>query len=273
MLRNKLRSCEVNRNGFIARAKHLHCDVVLPKWYPAEWRADVPLSTCQKIVRKNLNLYPYKITTLQELRPGDSERRLEYCNWFLNNLNDDRLLDISFFSDEAWVHLSGYCNNVSEAKVKGPIKLTGEKTGSRPFRDRNRKRRRRINFGTSVASDQQDSPFQDYISVSINIPSRLSIFSTPTTPSSRSTSTTQFSSRTTSWRHPSVKPNQGGSEPRLRRSYVGGYHTHSDELLLSTLEPPSAPLNHATSSKPERGVTSTRNIAPCAVQRPGKPPL
>jgi hypothetical protein len=31
-------------------------------------------------------------------------------------------------------------------------KLTGEKTGSRPFRDRNRKRRRRINFGTSVAS-------------------------------------------------------------------------------------------------------------------------
>jgi hypothetical protein len=41
------------------------------------------------------------------------------------------------------------------------------------------------------------------------------------------------------------------------RSSVGGYHTHSDELLLSTLEPPSAPLNHATSSKPERGVTST----------------
>jgi hypothetical protein len=44
------------------------------------------------------------------------------------------------------------CNNVSEAKVKGPIKLTGEKTGSRPFGDRNLKRRRRTNFGTSVAS-------------------------------------------------------------------------------------------------------------------------
>jgi hypothetical protein len=26
-------------------------------------------------------------------------------------LNDDRLLDISFFSDEAWVHLSGYVNS------------------------------------------------------------------------------------------------------------------------------------------------------------------
>jgi hypothetical protein len=52
----------------------------------------LPLSTCQKIVRKNLNLYSDKITTLQERRPGDSERRLEYCNWFLNNLNDDRFL-------------------------------------------------------------------------------------------------------------------------------------------------------------------------------------
>jgi hypothetical protein len=50
------------------------------------------LPTCQKFVRKNLNFYPYKITTLQELQPGDSERRLEYCNWFLNNLNDDRFV-------------------------------------------------------------------------------------------------------------------------------------------------------------------------------------
>jgi hypothetical protein len=49
-------------------------------------------STCQKIVRKNLNFYPYKITTLQELRPDDSESRLEYYNWFLNNLNVDRFV-------------------------------------------------------------------------------------------------------------------------------------------------------------------------------------
>jgi hypothetical protein len=52
-------------------------------------QADVPLFTCQKIVIKNLNFYPHKITKLQELRPGDSEKRLEHCNWFLNNLNDD----------------------------------------------------------------------------------------------------------------------------------------------------------------------------------------
>jgi hypothetical protein len=55
-------------------------------------QADVPLFICQKIVIKNLNFYPHKITTLQELRPGDSERRLEHCNWFLNNLNYDRFV-------------------------------------------------------------------------------------------------------------------------------------------------------------------------------------
>jgi hypothetical protein len=51
----------------------------------------VPLSTCLKMLEKNLNLYLYKIT-LQDLRPDDSERRLEYCNWFLNNLNDNRFV-------------------------------------------------------------------------------------------------------------------------------------------------------------------------------------
>jgi hypothetical protein len=44
-------------------------------------QADVPFSTCQNIVRKNLNTsIPNK--TLQELQPADYEKRLEYCNWF-----------------------------------------------------------------------------------------------------------------------------------------------------------------------------------------------
>jgi hypothetical protein len=63
-------------------------------------QADISLFTCQKIVRKKLNFYSHKITSLQELRPGDSEKRLEYCNWFLNNLNDDRFLimNLNFFN-------------------------------------------------------------------------------------------------------------------------------------------------------------------------------
>ncbi|KAH0822310.1 hypothetical protein GEV33_000481 [Tenebrio molitor] len=56
-----------------------------------------------------------------------------------------------------------------------------------------------------------------------------------------------LSSHTTSWRHHSVKPGQAGSEPRLRRSSAGDYNLFS-ETVRSTLEPLSAPLNHATTN-------------------------
>jgi hypothetical protein len=59
--------------------------------------------TCHKIVKKNLHFHPYKVTTVQELLPNNPESRINY--WFQNNLNNDRLLDLSFFSDEAWCHV------------------------------------------------------------------------------------------------------------------------------------------------------------------------
>jgi hypothetical protein len=42
----------------------------------------VSRSTCHKIVKKNLHLHPYKVTTVQELLPNDPESRTHYCNWF-----------------------------------------------------------------------------------------------------------------------------------------------------------------------------------------------
>jgi hypothetical protein len=36
----------------------------------------VPRSTCHKIVKKNLHLHPYKVTTVQELLPNDLESRI-----------------------------------------------------------------------------------------------------------------------------------------------------------------------------------------------------
>lgn len=74
-------------------------------------QSGVPFSTCHKVLKKKLNLYPYKIKIVQQLLPIDIPRRLEYCYWFLNNLNVDRLLDLTFYSDEAWFHLSGYVNS------------------------------------------------------------------------------------------------------------------------------------------------------------------
>jgi hypothetical protein len=61
-------------------------------------QSGVALSTCQK----RLNLHPYKMSLFQELKPADYPRHVAYCSWFLNNMNDNRTLDLSFFSDKAW---------------------------------------------------------------------------------------------------------------------------------------------------------------------------
>lgn len=68
--------------------------------------------TCQKILKKDLHLYPYKMQVYQELLPADYNRRLLYCQWFMQRLmNNDELLNVTFYSDEAWFHLSGYVNS------------------------------------------------------------------------------------------------------------------------------------------------------------------
>jgi hypothetical protein len=58
-----------------------------------------------------LHFHPYKVSVVQELLPLDFGKRVQYCNWFNENLNDDDILDLTFFSDEAWFHLSGYVNS------------------------------------------------------------------------------------------------------------------------------------------------------------------
>lgn len=74
-------------------------------------RTDLSFSTCQRIVRQDLGLYPYKVQLFQELLPPDYNKRVDYCNWFNETLNDDETLDRTFFSDEAWFHLSGFVNS------------------------------------------------------------------------------------------------------------------------------------------------------------------
>lgn len=67
--------------------------------------------SCQKACKKSLHLHPYKISVLQQLLPPDFQRREQYCHWFNENLNNNNILDKTFFSDEAWFHLSGYVNS------------------------------------------------------------------------------------------------------------------------------------------------------------------
>lgn len=66
--------------------------------------------TCQRILKKDLQKFPYKFHCVQELLPIDHVTRINYCQWFLGTINNDDVLDKSFWSDEAWFHLSGYIN-------------------------------------------------------------------------------------------------------------------------------------------------------------------
>ncbi|XP_031327482.1 uncharacterized protein LOC116158782 [Photinus pyralis] len=67
--------------------------------------------TCHKALKKVLHMHPYKISSVQQLHALDYDRRVQYCHWFNERLNDNNLLDLTFYSDEAWVHLSGYVNS------------------------------------------------------------------------------------------------------------------------------------------------------------------
>jgi hypothetical protein len=50
---------------------------------------------------------------VQELKPGDSAKRVAYFKWFLDFLDreGEDILDVTFFRDEAYFHLSGYINS------------------------------------------------------------------------------------------------------------------------------------------------------------------
>lgn len=62
-------------------------------------------------MKKKLHFHPYKMSVVQELFPQDAITRVNYCHWFNANIRNDDVLDVTFFSDEAWIHLSGYINS------------------------------------------------------------------------------------------------------------------------------------------------------------------
>jgi hypothetical protein len=43
---------------------------------------DIGLATAHKAAREKLQLFPYKVTAVQELKSADHERRIRYCEWF-----------------------------------------------------------------------------------------------------------------------------------------------------------------------------------------------
>ena len=73
---------------------------------------DIGLATAHKAVRRQLKLFPYKIMAVQKLKTADHEKQLCYCRWFNRFIEGNMadVLDVTFFTDKAWFHLSGYIN-------------------------------------------------------------------------------------------------------------------------------------------------------------------
>ena len=84
--------------------------------------SEIGVATAHKAVRTELCLYPYKVRAVQELKDTDHAKRLHYCHCFLESNLD---LDHTFYSDEAWFHLSGYVNsqNSRSWSVLNPFEL------------------------------------------------------------------------------------------------------------------------------------------------------
>lgn len=91
-------------------------------------------TTLLRVMRKDLKLFPFRISTHHVLQQQDKEKRIEMCNWLNEKLEQSPMwLNHVWFSDEAHFHLNGAVNNhnnvfwgqtspdeISEKRLKGP---------------------------------------------------------------------------------------------------------------------------------------------------------
>jgi len=66
----------------------------------------IPQSSVCRIMRKNLSLYPYKLSSLIDLTHVAKTKRMEFCEWLMSS---DSMPDI-LWSDEAYFSLNGEVN-------------------------------------------------------------------------------------------------------------------------------------------------------------------
>lgn len=75
--------------------------------------SDNILKVKTKICRTtNLQLQPYEITAVHQLYITDFCKLVKNLKWFLDftNGNEEDILDVTFYIDEVWFHLSGNVN-------------------------------------------------------------------------------------------------------------------------------------------------------------------
>ena len=74
---------------------------------------DLSYGSVRTALKVNLSMKAYKISCVHKLHDDDTDKRLAYCRWFDNFIQTqgEGILDDTFYSDEAWFHLSGYVNS------------------------------------------------------------------------------------------------------------------------------------------------------------------
>ena len=70
----------------------------------------LPKSSFNKIVRLDLNFYPYHVQKVYELKLADYPRRVNFCNWFLQKCRSANFLNRLYIGDEASFTMNGDIN-------------------------------------------------------------------------------------------------------------------------------------------------------------------
>ena len=72
---------------------------------------EISRSSIQRMLRKDIKAFPYKLQTVHKLEEEDNDCRVEMCKTLLNHYeNNPSILDNIWFSDKAVFHLSGRVN-------------------------------------------------------------------------------------------------------------------------------------------------------------------
>lgn len=111
LARQRQRNRNVNRNDprLVAVLGMVHMDPHIST-RAIERRLGIPRSTVQRMLR-SVRYRPYHIHLLQELSAEDYARRLEFCRWALQQLDEDEHFFFRVcFSDEATFHNTGCLN-------------------------------------------------------------------------------------------------------------------------------------------------------------------
>ncbi|GBM38535.1 hypothetical protein AVEN_110205-1 [Araneus ventricosus] len=79
----------------------------------------IPKTTIQNVLHKRLRLHAYKIQLMNEIKPEDKLKRVEFATFMMLKIDDDEsFLNRILFTDEATFHISG-CVNRHNCRIWG----------------------------------------------------------------------------------------------------------------------------------------------------------